>query len=79
MPGAYKFGKNNNTQRFKSTAFYTDSCISAYLAKAKKQPWYKNTLFIFVADHGHLLPKGRVDVYAPQRYHIPLLFFGEVI
>jgi phosphoglycerol transferase MdoB-like AlkP superfamily enzyme len=79
VPGAYKFGKQNNTQRFKSTAFYTDSCITAYLQQAKKQPWYKNTLFIFVADHGHILPKGREDIFAPQRYHIPLLFFGEVI
>jgi len=79
VPGNYKFGKLNNTQRFKSTAFYTDSCINDYLIKAKKMPWYKNTLFIFVADHGHILPKGREDIFAPQRYHIPLLFFGEVI
>jgi phosphoglycerol transferase MdoB-like AlkP superfamily enzyme len=79
VPGAYKFGKQNNTQRFKSTAFYTDSCITAYLQEAKKRQWYKNTLFIFVADHGHILPKGREDIFAPQRYHIPLLFFGEVI
>jgi len=79
VPGAYKFGKQNNIQRFKSTAFYTDSCINDYLKKAKQLPWYKNTLFIFVADHGHILPKGREDIFAPQRYHIPLLFFGEVI
>ena len=79
VPGAYKFGKQDNTQRFKSTAFYTDSCITDYLTKAKKLPWYKNTLFIFVADHGHILPKGREDIFAPQRYHIPLLFFGDVI
>jgi len=79
VPGAYKFGNKNNVEKFKSTAFYTDSCINDYLDKAKKQPWYKNTLFIFVADHGHILPKGREEIYIPQRYHIPLLFFGEVI
>jgi phosphoglycerol transferase MdoB-like AlkP superfamily enzyme len=79
VPGSYKFGKKNNTERFKSTAFYTDSCIGAYLAEAKKQPWYSNTLFVFIADHGHILPKGREAIYIPQRYHIPLLFYGEVI
>jgi len=79
VPGAYKFGKVNNTERFKSTAFYTDSCIADYIKKASKMSWYKNTLFIFVADHGHILPKGREDIFAPQRYHIPLLFFGEVV
>ncbi|HEY0176250.1 MAG TPA: LTA synthase family protein, partial [Pedobacter sp.] len=79
VPGNYKFGKKDNVQRFKSTAYYTDSCLNDFLEQAKKQPWYKNTLFIFVADHGHILPKGRDEIYIPQRYHIPLLFFGEVI
>lgn len=79
VPGTYKFGKADNIQRFKSTAFYTDSCLNDFLTKAKKQAWYKNTLFIFVADHGHILPRGRTEIYIPQRYHIPLLFFGEVI
>ena len=79
LPTAYKFGKSNPKQRFKSTAYYTDSCINAYLTKAKKQPWYKNTLFIFVADHGHIYPKNKYDIYQPERYHIPLLFYGDVI
>ncbi|PYF72903.1 LTA synthase family protein [Pedobacter nutrimenti] len=79
VPGSYKFGKEDNIQRFKSTAFYTDSCINDFLLKAKSQPWYKNTLFIFIADHGHILPKETNEVYMPQRYHIPLLLYGEVI
>ncbi|WP_316836652.1 LTA synthase family protein [Pedobacter nutrimenti] len=79
VPGNYKFGSADNTHRFKSTAFYTDSCINDYLTKAKKEAWYKNTLFIFIADHGHILPKETNEVYMPQRYHIPLLLYGEVI
>lgn len=79
LPGKYKFGEANNVQKFKSTAFYTDSCIGSYLSAAKKQPWYKNTLFVFIADHGHPLPKGNHEIYEPQRYHIPLVFFGDVI
>jgi phosphoglycerol transferase MdoB-like AlkP superfamily enzyme len=79
VPGNYKFGSADNANRFKSTAFYTDSCINDYLSKAKKEAWYKNTLFIFIADHGHILPKETNEVYMPQRYHIPLLLYGEVI
>jgi phosphoglycerol transferase MdoB-like AlkP superfamily enzyme len=79
LPGHYKFGNKDNVQKFKSTAHYTDSCINAYLIQAKKQPWYKNTLFVFIADHGHMLPKNKSEIYVPQRYHIPLLFFGDVI
>lgn len=40
--------------------------------------WYKNTLFVLVADHGHYLPKNR-RFDEPGRYHIPLLFFGDVL
>ena len=79
LPGKYKFGKNDNVAKFKSTAYYTDSCINAYLNNAKKTDWYKNTLFVFIADHGHLLPKNTHDIYVPERYHIPLLLYGEVI
>lgn len=79
VPGKPKFGAADNVAKFKSTSFYTDSCIQAYLKEAKQYPWYKNTLFIFMADHGHVYPNNRFDVFVPQRYHIPLLLYGEVI
>jgi phosphoglycerol transferase MdoB-like AlkP superfamily enzyme len=79
LPGTPKFGRADNVANFKSTAYYTDSCINAFLINAKKQAWYKNTLFVFVADHGHLLPKNSFEISMPQRYHIPLLFYGDVI
>ena len=79
LPSTPKFGNKDNIEKFKSTAYYTDSCINSYLSQAKKQAWYKNTLFIFLADHGHLYPKNKFEIYEPQRYHIPLLFYGDVI
>ncbi len=79
VPGKYKFGAADNAQKFKSTAFYTDSCIGSYLTEAKKQAWYKNTLFVFIADHGHPLPKNDHEIYEPQRFHIPLILYGDVI
>jgi phosphoglycerol transferase MdoB-like AlkP superfamily enzyme len=79
LPTKPKFGNVDIIQKFKSTAYYTDSCINDYLTKAKKQQWYKNTLFIFIADHGHLYPKNKNEIFQPQRYHIPLLFYGDVI
>jgi phosphoglycerol transferase MdoB-like AlkP superfamily enzyme len=79
VPGKSKFGTANNVSKFKSTAYYTDSCIVSYLREAKKQPWYKNTLFLFIADHGHIYPKNRTDIFIPERYHIPFLMYGDVI
>lgn len=65
--------------KFRSTAYFTDSCLNAYFEQAKKQDWYKNTLFILVADHGHRLPRNNAGAYNPAKYHIPLLFLGDVI
>ncbi|RZK44113.1 MAG: alkaline phosphatase family protein [Pedobacter sp.] len=79
LPTDFKFGKENVVQRFKSTAYYTDSCINSYLQKAKKEKWYKNTLFVFIADHGHVYPKNKYEVFRPERYHIPFLLYGDVI
>ena len=67
------------SNKFRSTAYFTDSCLNAYFEQAKKQDWYKNTLFILVADHGHRLPRNIAEAYDPVKYHIPLLFFGDVI
>ncbi|GGH29530.1 sulfatase [Sphingobacterium alkalisoli] len=74
----YKFGNNVTANKFKSTAFYTDSVLNDFFEKAKKESWYKNTLFILTADHGHRLPYDR-EITDPKRFHIPLIFFGDVL
>lgn len=77
FPEEDKDGDASN--KFRSTAYFTDSCLNAYFEQAKQQDWYKNTLFILVADHGHRLPHNISEAYNPVKYHIPLLFFGDVI
>jgi arylsulfatase A-like enzyme len=34
---------------------------------------------VIVADHGHRLPKEKYAISESQRFHIPLVMFGEVI
>ena len=79
VPGKPHFSGEGVEDKFRSTAFYADSCLGAFLNNAKKESWYKNTLFIVVADHGHRLPKNQYEIYYPNRFRIPLLFFGDVI
>lgn len=79
LRGKPQFPGKDMGNLFRSTAFFTDSSLNAYLEQAKKMPWYKNTLFILVADHGHRLPRNTSEAYDPRKYHIPLLFFGDVI
>ncbi len=64
--------------RFRNTAHYTDQCVAGYLRMASTQPWYKNTLFVLVADHAHSYPLKR-KYNEPGRYHIPLILYGEVL
>lgn len=54
---------------------YADWCIGNFLAKARKESWYQNTLFVIMADHGKIV--GQVDSELPESYnHIPLIIFG---
>src|SRR5690606_8878822 len=55
---------------------YADGCLKDFIEKCKKQKWYKNTLFVFVADHGHATPSSQSPSF--NKYNrIPLLFWGE--
>ena len=79
LPGTPKFGSKSLADLFRSTAFYTDSTLFEYLNHAKQTDWYKNTLFVIVADHGHRLPLEKWDSEHPNRYRIPFLLYGDVI
>lgn len=79
LPVPHKFGDDDLPNLFRSTAYYTDSVLYNYLEQAKKTAWYKNTLFVIVADHGHRLPLEQWESNNPKRYHIPLLFFGGAL
>jgi phosphoglycerol transferase MdoB-like AlkP superfamily enzyme len=64
---------------FRKAAYYADWSINEFMEEAKKQTWYDQTLFIFVADHGHRLPKLYKDTRQTEKYRIPLLFYGNTI
>lgn len=63
---------------FMNALVYADESLGKFIASCKKQPWFDNTLFVFVADHGH--PTPTVTNPSSSIYnHIPLLFWGNVI
>jgi phosphoglycerol transferase MdoB-like AlkP superfamily enzyme len=75
-PKPLKWG--DNEREYINAALYTDHCLGEFISKASKEPWYKNTLFVFVADHSH--NSYRNSHPQSREYHqIPMLFFGEVI
>lgn len=79
IPGKPRFPGDDVQNKFRSTAFYADSCLGAFIREARTKDWYKNTLFVIVADHGHYLPFQDLAISDPKRYRVPLIFFGDVI
>ncbi len=61
---------------FMNSMVYADESLGEFVRACKKQSWYKNTIFIFVADHSHHTPSAPVP-YTKAYYRIPLLIFGE--
>jgi phosphoglycerol transferase MdoB-like AlkP superfamily enzyme len=71
-----KLTKTEN--EYVNSIIYSDQALKQFFAEAKKQDWYKNTLFVLVADHSHASHK-EISVYDAEYHRIPLVFFGEVI
>jgi phosphoglycerol transferase MdoB-like AlkP superfamily enzyme len=53
---------------------YADYSLRKFFEEAKKQPWYKNTLFVICADH---TPSSKNPKYSERNhiFKIPILFY----
>lgn len=57
---------------------YADWSIKQFMTEAGKQPWFDNTIFVLLGDHGKLV--GSPESEIPQSYnHIPLMIYGKGI
>lgn len=61
-----------NENGFLNTLKYSDWSLKQFMQEAEKQDWYKNTIFIFTADH--TLNAGEHSSL-PQQFHIPLVIY----
>lgn len=67
-----------NENKFINSAYYADKCLGEYFRMARQQPWFDNTIFIIVADHGHNSDKNwRYESF--EYHHIPLLIYGNAL
>ena len=54
---------------------YADWSLQHFMEQAKQQDWYKNTIFVFIADHGVVM--GEVNYSPPlSLHHIPLIIYA---
>ena len=53
---------------------YADYSVGKLIEEAKKKPWFKDTVFVFIADHtAGAGGKAELD---PRKYHIPMIFYA---
>jgi phosphoglycerol transferase MdoB-like AlkP superfamily enzyme len=56
---------------------YTDYAIGKFLREARNKSWFKNTIFVIVADHcGNSAGKTSMDI---EKYHIPMFIYNPEI
>lgn len=69
---AGKFPKG--TVNIHESAGYTDYALRQFFNAAKKEPWFKNTIFVLVADHSNTIA---YDEYRKEfmRNTVPILFY----
>lgn len=54
---------------------YTDYAIKKYFETAKKEPWFKNTIFVFTGDHTNQVFYPEYEK-AMNRFAVPLIFYS---
>ncbi|GAO43562.1 LTA synthase family protein [Flavihumibacter petaseus] len=73
----YGFENNDELNAFR----YTDYCFKTFMEKAKASPYFNNTLFVFIGDHGiagnggPLFPPAWTENGLTAN-HVPLLFYA---
>ena len=68
----------DEAKRYLNAVRYLDQCLGDFFDRAKKEPWYSNTIFIITSDHAHLHPNN----YAPsevERFHTPMLIYSPLL
>ncbi len=57
---------------------YADWALGRFFDEAKQQPWYEDTLFVLIGDHGFGVKKqlGEIDLL---RFHVPMLLLAPGI
>ncbi|TGE04941.1 LTA synthase family protein [Hymenobacter fodinae] len=78
VPMRPHFRGTSEAARFRNSVYYTDHVLGQFLAQARRQPWWQNTLVVLVADHGHHQP-GDTPNEAPAKFRVPLLLTGGAL
>lgn len=63
-------------EKYLNSAAFVDHALGNFFSAAASQPWFDNTIFVLVADHGASQPGG-VGMDQPVSRHIPLIIYSK--
>lgn len=66
----------DNVSLFLNSLHYTDAIVYDFVQQCKRQPWWKNTLIVIMADHGHRTPATGKKI---DDFKMPVLFLGGAL
>lgn len=78
VPGSGDLTGKPEREKFLNCAVFADAAIGQFFEQAAQQPWFDNTLFVLVADHGHAQPNG-IWMDHPWARQVPLILTGPLI
>ncbi len=73
LPQFDKYPYDSWEHGFLNTLAFADWSLGELLARAKKDGWFDNTIFVFVADH---TSGGPADPSLKNHFHIPLVMYA---
>lgn len=82
VPDKYTRGLGSNREDFAyyfASVRYTDDCIRNFFAEVSNLPWFKNTLFVFCADHGRRVGLEKPENESLITHKIPLFVYGPAL
>lgn len=66
-----------NSKKRAGGVMYADWALGDFFRRAEKEPWFKNTVFVIVADHC-ASSAGKIDLPL-EKYHIPAMIYAPGI
>ena len=75
LPERYKGVFPKGEEQLEESIAYTDHALRLFFAKARRQPWFQNTLFVITADH----TSRQIDPFYTTSlgyYCVPIIFYA---
>ncbi|MBL7812501.1 MAG: sulfatase-like hydrolase/transferase [Bacteroidetes bacterium] len=77
VPGPLQVQGSKPVHKFFNSIQYTDRELRRFFNSNQHKPWFSNTIFVLVADHGRDIGDPDMEYDHPGHFHIPIVVWGS--